>query len=527
MSKKKKSKKSIIILIVVLVIVALAVVGYIRMSANLAEAAKTTYDIVDVTKGTIEVKVKGAGTVEPMSDDTVYADAASTVKDVLFENGDAVSADDIIAVLESDALESEKSSIEQQIDELDMSILTARSTSGSKNVVSPIEGVVKAVYAKEGESVDAVMERDGALAIVCPDDLMQTVVPYENALAPGNAVTVTVGTQSVNGVVVSTSGGKATVQFEDSDFALDDSAVVTDANSSEIGSGTVLVANPVYVSAHGGTVDDVRVEVGDDVSRNGKLFTLEGEILSSSLYSLLEQRESLQEDLDGIVADIDGLSVRAGSDGVITGLSLKNGQPVQQGAALFTVQSSDTVKIDVEIDELDIADIEMGDAATVTFDALPEKTFTADIIKINPVGVANNNVTKYTVTLSLEDAQNVLLGMSADVLIVSQQVQDALLIPVEAIQVINGEKFVVFEQDIDEDLMYTPATHKVMTGITDGVNIEVTEGLSEGDRVAVPQVKEKSLQMWGPGGNGGGSFSGNGGNSDDESPSGSGAAVSQ
>jgi HlyD family secretion protein len=271
------------------------------------------------------------------------------------------------------------------------------------------------------------------------------------------------------------------------------------------------------VSAQGGTVEDVRAEAGDDVSRGGKLFTLEGEILSGSLYSLLEQRESLQEDLSDIQADIDGLSVRAGADGVITELSLKKGQPVQQGAALFTVQSSDAVKIDVEIDELDIADIETGDEATVTFDALPEKIYTADIIKINPVGVAKNNVTKYTVTLSLEDAQGIMLGMSADVLIVSQQAENVLLIPVEAIQVINGEKFVVFEEDINEELMYTPATHKVVTGITDGVNIEVTEGLNEGDRVAVPQVKEMSLQeqMWSRGGNRGGF----GNNDDDEEPS--------
>lgn len=523
MSQKKKSKKRIIILIVVLVIVVLAVLGFVRMRANIAEMAKTTYDIVDVTKGTIEVKVKGAGTVEPLNDDTVYANAAGTVTDVLFEDGDAVSAGDIIAVLESDALESEKSSIRQQIDELDMSISTARSTSGSKNVVSPTEGKVKAVYAKEGDTVDAVMDRDGALALVCADDLMETVVPYESAISPGDAVTVTVGTQSVSGVVVSTSGGKATVQFEDSDFALGDSAVVTDANGAEIGGGTVSVANPVIVSARGGTVDDVRAAVGDDVSRGDKLFTLEGEILSSSLYSLLEQRESLQEDLDDVLADIDGLSVRAGADGVITGLSLKKGQPVQQGAALFTVQSSHAVKIDVEIDELDIAEIEIGDDVTLTFDALPEKTYTADIIKINPVGVANNNVTKYTITLSLEDAQDVMLGMSADVQIVSRQAQEVLLIPVEAIQVINGEKFVVLEGDIDKDLMYTPATHKVLTGITDGVSIEITEGLNEGDRVAVPQVKEMSMQeqMWS---RGGGGFSGNG---NDESPGGGSTAASQ
>lgn len=498
MSKKKKSKKRIVILIIVLVIAALAVFGYLRMRASQAEMEKTVYDIVDVTKGTIEVKVKGAGTVEPLSDETVYASAAGTVTDVLFENGDTVSEGDVIAVLDSDSLESEKTSIEQQIDDIDTSILTVRSTSGSKNVVSPVEGVVKAVYAKEGDTVDAVVERDGALALVCPDELMKMQVSYNNAVVPGDAVTVTVGTQSVNGVVVSVLSGKATVQFEDIGFAVGDSAVVTDAGGAEVGSGVVAVANPVYVTAKGGTVDDVRLEVGDDVSRGGKLMTLDGEVLSSTLYSLLEQRESLQQDLDDVLADIDGLNVLAGSDGVITGLSLKEGQPVQQGAALFTVQSANAVKIDVEIDELDIASIETGDEATVTFDALPEKTYEANIIKINPVGAAQSNVTKYTVTLSLEQAHGVLLGMSADVLIVSESAQDVLQIPVEAIQTINGEKYVVFEGDIDEELDSTPATHKVVTGVTDGVNIEVTEGLGEGDRVAVPQVKEKSLQeqMW-------------------------------
>lgn len=505
MSKKKKSTKRIVILVIVLVIVALGVFGYLRMRANQAELAKTTYDIVDVAKGTIEVKVKGAGTVEPISDETVFADAVGKVTDVLHENGDSVSAGDVVAVMESDSLESEKSSLEKQIDDVDMQILTARSTSGSKNVVSPVEGVVKAVYAKDGDTVDAVVERDGALAVICPDDLMKTQVPFKNAPVPGDSATVTIGTASVNGVVISVSGGKATVQFEDDGFAIGDTAVVTDASGAEMGSGAVAVANPVYVAAKGGMVDDVRVETGDDVSRGGKLMTLDGEILSSSLYSLLEQRESLQEDLDNVTGDIDNLSVRAGSDGVVTGLTLKKGQSVQQGAALFTVQSDNAVKIDVDIDELDIASIETGDDATVTFDALPEKTYTANITKINTVGTAQNNVTKYTITLTLENAEGVMLGMSADVQIVSEQAQNVLLIPVEAIQTINGEKFVVFEGDIDKNLNYTQATHKVVTGITDGVNIEVKEGLKEGDRVAVPQVKEASLQerMWGGGMNGG------------------------
>ena len=50
----------------------------------------------------------------------------------------------------------------------------------------------------------------------------------------------------------------------------------------------------------------------------------------------------------------------------------------------------------------------------------------------------------------------------------------------------------VLESDLNEEQDAVAATHKVKTGLTDGVNIEILEGLSEGDRVAVPQVRESA-----------------------------------
>ena len=192
------------------------------------------------------------------------------------------------------------------------------------------------------------------------------------------------------------------------------------------------------------------------------------------------------------------MSVRAGSDGVVSNLSLNENKTVQEGTALFSVQSNDQVKIDVKIDELDIANIKIGIEAQVKFDALPDRIYTAHITKINPIGVPLNNVTSYTVTLLLKDAADVMIGMSADVEIVAQSAENVLLIPIEAVQIINGGRYVVFEEDIDKDLAFTPATHKVETGITDGVNIEILTGLDETDRVAVPKVRALSLQqqMW-------------------------------
>jgi HlyD family secretion protein len=493
--KKKKSRKKWIILGVVLVIVILIVVGFIRMRENLEALAKTTYDIVDVERGTIEVKVKGAGAAQPLVDQTVYAPFTGTVQDVRAEDGDVVAQGDVIAVFTSDALDTERDATQQQIDEVDAAIATMRSTSGSDVVRSPVEGTVKAIYADVGDMVDVVVDQYGALAVVCPDDVMQTAVPAGD-VSPGDSVTVTVGETSVTGMVhdIDANTSLATVRFDDDDFDVNAEALVTGEDGVAMGAGVVDVANPVYITARGGVIDDVYEDAGDSVSRGGKLFGVDGEILSAELYAQIEAREGLMDDLADIDADIASLTVRAPSAGVVSGLELNPEQIVQEGTPLFTIESNDQIKIDVDIDELDIAGISVGQEAEVEFDALPEKTYTATVVKINPIGVAVNNVTNFTITLQIDSAPEILLGMSADVEIVSQRADNVLVIPQEAIQVIDGEKYVVFEEDVDEELLFTPATHKVVTGITDGVMIEVLSGLGEGDRVAVPQARQLTPQ---------------------------------
>lgn len=491
---KPKSKKKIVIWVIVGVVVLLGVFGYLRMRSNLAAAQRTTYDIVQTTRGTIEVKVKGSGSVEPQVDNTVYAGSAATVEQVLLEDGDAVSEGDIIALLSSDTLESQKDTLEQQIDDADTAIATMRSVSGSDYIYALVEGTVKAVYGVKGESADVVTDRDGALAVICPDDLLKVSFDSSAVVTPGQKVSVTIDAKSVDGEVTAAKNGSVTVRFEDKGFALGASAVVTGQDGAQIGEGPVEVANPVYITGRGGVIEKVYAEVEDEVSRRDKLFKLDGEVLSDALYAQIEQRESLQDDLDDTNADIEALTVRAGANGVITGLDLNPGQTVQAGTPLFTIKSNGDFKIDVEIDELDIAGIETGESATVTFDALPGESFTATVDKINPVGVSVNNVTTYTVTLALSGAPGVMLGMSADVEIVSESAHDVLLIPASAIQVVGENKFVIFEEDVDPEADSITATHPVVTGITDGVNIEIKEGLSEGDRIAVPQVREASAR---------------------------------
>ena len=494
MTKKKGKRKRVVFIIIAVIVVALVAVGYAGWRQRMAEAGKTTYQIIDVTRGNVEVKVKGAGTVAPLEDNTVYAGFSGTVKQVLAEDGDVVEADDVIAVFESEALDTERDSLEQQIDDVDALIQTLRGTSGPDKIYSPVKGVLKALYAKEGDSVDAVMEKYGALAVICPDERMKTVISAEG-LQVGDSVTVTVDSTTVPGMVRSISGGQAVISFEDDELLPGTAVNVCSVDGSILAESTAEIENPVYVTGRGGIVDEVRKDVGEDVSRGSRIYALDGEILSAELYAQIENRADLVDDLDDVLADIEALTVRAGTNGVISDLDLNEEQMVQEGAPLFRIQSIDTVKIDVDIDELDIAGIEVGEKASVTFDALPEQEFEAEIVKINPIGVAENNVTDYTVTLLLPKAEDVMIGMSADVKIISQRAENALVIPSEAIQIINGEKFVLLESDLNEEQDTVVATHKVKTGLTDGVSIEILEGLTEGDRVAVPQVKESAEEQ--------------------------------
>lgn len=507
---KKKGKKRIIILAAVAVIALLLVFGYMRMQAGIAQSQKTTYDIITVQRGTIEVKVKGAGTVEPLSDETVYAAAAGTVVDVLAEDGDVVSEGDVIAAFKSDELKAQRDSLKKQIDEIDASMGAMRSVSGSDYIKSPVEGTVMALYARKGDRVDSVMDKYGAVAVVSPDNMLQVTLTYTEGAAQGDEVKVESETKSAKGEVSGADAiaGTITVQFGKKNFKAGETVTVTSKEGVSLGEAKVAIASPVYITARGGVVEKVYEKAGSKVNRWGNIFRLDGEILSSSLYSKIDERADIEDDLEDVEEKLASLTVKAPADGVISGLDLNRDQTVQAGAKLFSLKSNEQVKIDVEIDELDIADIELGQQASVKFDALPDKEYSAAVARINPIGVSQNNVTHYIVTLELSAAQGVMLGMSADVEIASQVAENALYIPIEAIQIIEGERYVVLEQDIEKDLNYTPATNKVKTGITDGVSIEILEGLAEGDRVAVPQVKELSMQeqqmrMWGNMRNGG------------------------
>ncbi|MBK1813735.1 efflux RND transporter periplasmic adaptor subunit [Clostridium sp. YIM B02505] len=112
---------------------------------------------------------------------------------------------------------------------------------------------------------------------------------------------------------------------------------------------------------------------------------------------------------------------------------------------VLTIVDMNSIKIKLSVDELDIEKVKAGQTAQVKFDAIKDKTFEGTVETVAAVGTTSNNVTTYDVVVGIKDPAGIKLGMNGNVTISVESKQDALVIPAEALVDNNGQKFVRVE----------------------------------------------------------------------------------
>lgn len=178
-----------------------------------------------------------------------------------------------------------------------------------------------------------------------------------------------------------------------------------------------------------------------------------------------------------------------------------------QGAA-FSVNTMDQATVTVSIDELDILSVEKGQTARNTLDALEDQEFEGTVTKVSNTASTSNGNTKYDVEISVPLDENMLDGLSATVIIVTDSVEDAVMIPVLALQERGEKQFVYTSQDKNGNLS---GETEVETGLSDGNNVEIKSGLSDGDTIyyqlasgdETTDMRNLMMQGGGPGGENG------------------------
>jgi HlyD family secretion protein len=192
--------------------------------------------------------------------------------------------------------------------------------------------------------------------------------------------------------------------------------------------------------------------------------------------------------------NLDKAKVVAPFDGVAAAVNYSLGDSAGSSAAV-TVVNLANLQIKVTVAEVDLAKIKTGNPAQVTLDALPGKTYTAQVTAISPAGTVTQGVVNYPVILALTDADNAIKpGMTVNLTIEVERRDNVLLIPTRAVRTQGNQKIVtvrVKDQSIQKN---------VTTGLSNDTAIEITSGLQEGDVVVVNQTTTRTGNV--PGGMG-------------------------
>ncbi len=173
--------------------------------------------------------------------------------------------------------------------------------------------------------------------------------------------------------------------------------------------------------------------------------------------------------------------------GVVTGLSLQKGavitaQTTTTGGAsaqkIASILTTATPIVTINITQIDVPKIAVGNKATVALDAFPDKTFAGTVISIDMVGTESSGVTTYPTVIKLDtDLTGILPNMSAEADIITDTRNDVLVVPAGAVQIQDGVSIVRVMKN------GPPQTVTVETGLSSDTQTEIVSGLSEGDVV--------------------------------------------
>lgn len=445
-------RKAIKTIVIVAILCGAGLFGLKAYINKQAESSSTTsYSRAVVTRGALEETVYGSGTTSARNQTNVLAEAEGTLTDLRVSVGDAVKAGDILAVMTNADLDDTITDLEFDLWELDDQILSTSAGSKVTTIEAPAAGRVVAIYAEAGDDALAVFRREGALAIISTDGRMKVElsdVDTSSGVSLGEKLTVTGETFIAEGTVVDLTrqGTSLTLTIQDDSLPMGETVTVARQNGVSLGTSTLEVNKPMAVSSYGGTIESVKVSVGDKVKRADTLFKLTDSPLTLKIENLRLQREAAAKSLEEAKQQRENLIVVAPCDGTIATLSISEGDEISSGAMLCSILEGEDMNLTIAVDELDVVEVEVGQKVKITVDALSDAEMDGEVYKIAPVGSNSGGVTTYDVELTFDaEGSGVRSGMNATGEITVASTDSTLYVPVEALMTIGNDTYLMVE----------------------------------------------------------------------------------
>ena len=477
--------------------------GWFILRPDRAQDANVDVSYVQTTpeKRDLSNSLSGTGTLNPANTYNVKSLVAGKVLTSTIEEGDIVEEGTVLYTVDaSDAttkaeqasitLQQAQRSYDKTVDrqyvraEVAGVVATLKVAKGdevtSGQEVAVIRDSSKMVLQLEFPAADAAAFSVGQSADVTLDGTFETLtgtvtaVTGTDALSTGNLLTRTVT------ITVRNAGGLTTAQ----------AATATINGVSCIAAKCFeYQAERTLTTLAAGTVTAINVQEGGAVNKDDIVLQISGEDLTEAIQSAAETLRSAELNMDNLQEAMNNYTVTSPISGTIIEKNAKAGDALTAGADLCTIYDLSYLVMVINVDELQVSDVSVGQSVQVTADAVPDKTYTGTVTRVSMKGSSNGGTTTYPVTVRIDETEGLRPGMNANAEIVIAEAGNALAVPNAAI--VRGGYVLVTKDspsaaNADPDMtapegyVYVP----VKTGVSDDDYTQIISGVTGNDTVA-------------------------------------------
>ena len=445
--------------------------------------------------------LSGTGTLNPANTYTVKSLVEGKVLTGEFEEGDVLDEGTVLYTLDSSdastnfekaeiAMQQAQRSYDKVVDrqyvraEVDGTVSTLKVAKGdevtSGQEVAIIRDSSKMLLTLEFPAADAANFSVGQTAQVTLDGTFEqldgtvTSVTGTDALSTGNLLTRTVT------IAVRNAGGLTTAQAA--------TATINGVNCIAA-KCFEYQAERTLTALAAGTVTAINVPEGGAVNKDDIVLQISGEDLTEAIQSAAESLRSAELNMDNLQEAMNNYTITSPISGTIIEKNAKAGDALSAGSDLCTIFDLSYLEMTLNVDELQVSSLSVGQSVQVTADAVPDKTYTGVVTRVSLKGTSNGGTTTYPVKVRIDETDGLRPGMNANAEIVVAQAKNTLTVPNAAI--VRGG-YVLVTQDspsavnadpgmiAPDGYVYVP----VKTGVSDDNYTQIVSGLTGNDTVA-------------------------------------------
>ena len=479
------------------------------VDASYTEAAPERRDVTNTLSGT--------GTLNPANTYTVKSLVEGKVLTGTIEEGDIVEESNVLYTIDSSDASTnfEKAEIAMQQAQRSYDKVVDR-----QYVRAEVAGVVSSLKVTKGDEVTSGQE----VAVIRDSSRMLLTLEFPAADAAnfsvGQSAAVTLdGTfEQLDGTVTSVSGTDAlsagnlltrtvTITVKNAGGLTTAQAATASINGvSSIGSATFAYqAERTLTAQAAGTVTSINVQEGSEVAKDDIILGLSGDDLTESIQSASESLRSAEISMQNLQDAMNNYTITAPISGTIIEKDAKVGDAVKAGETLCIVYDLSYLEMRINVDELQISSISVGQKVQITADAVPDKTYVGTVTRVSMKGTSNGGTTTYPVTIRIDDTDGLRPGMNANAEIVVAEANNALVVPNAA--VVRGSYVLVTKDspsaanadtamEAPEGFVYVP----VKTGVSDDDYTQIVSGIQEGDTIGYDPSSVSSDSYYDDGG---------------------------